>query len=285
MEVLSETILKEVIIKRPQQSHKGTFGRTALIGGNPRFGGAILMAAQACVYAGAGLTTVITHEKNHAPLHARLPEAMVIDWQDMDMAAKIVQSSDAVLIGCGLGTEPESLRLLRFLLNTLSEKHILVVDGSAITLMAEPPLPIPFPRRTIFTPHEMEWQRLSGLKIEEQGIEKSAEKARQIGSIIVQKSHRTTIFTPQGHAFVLPLGTPAMATGGMGDTLAGIVTAFAAQFKEDLVKSVCAAAYLHSYIAEKLAETRYVVLPTQIAEKIPETMKRFERYEPVRTAD
>lgn len=60
---LNEEILHKVITKRPEISHKGTFGRVALIGGNQQYGGAIIMSAEACIKSGAGLTTVITAEK------------------------------------------------------------------------------------------------------------------------------------------------------------------------------------------------------------------------------
>ena len=71
MEQLDSAILSKVIQQRPTKSHKGTFGRAVLVGGNRQFGGAILMAAQACVYGGTGLTTVISDGVNRTALHAR----------------------------------------------------------------------------------------------------------------------------------------------------------------------------------------------------------------------
>lgn len=67
MNQLTEDILIKVITQRPENSHKGTFGRAVLIGGNNQYGGAIIMSAEACINTGAGLTTVVTAEKNHAP--------------------------------------------------------------------------------------------------------------------------------------------------------------------------------------------------------------------------
>ncbi|MDR0921601.1 MAG: NAD(P)H-hydrate dehydratase [Lactobacillales bacterium] len=275
MKTLTIEILRKVIQPRPENSHKGTFGRALLIGGNEQFGGAILMAAKACVYSGAGLTTVITHEKNHAPLHTLLPEAMVIDNSNEKKMIEAIQQAEVLLIGSGLGKEEKSLKLLQLVLSTIQKNQFLIIDGDAITLIAEHHLLIPYPWQTIYTPHEMEWQRLSGLPIAEQTVEASLEKAKEIGSLIVQKSHRTKIYTCFGDVYELPIGTPAMATGGMGDTLAGMITGFLTQFRQNPIKSVCAAAYLHSYIAEELALTQYVVLPTQISERIPTTMKKF----------
>lgn len=65
--IIDERLVQQVITPRPAESHKGTYGRTVLIGGNEQYGGAIIMSALATVNSGAGLTTVITAPKNHAP--------------------------------------------------------------------------------------------------------------------------------------------------------------------------------------------------------------------------
>ena len=71
----------------------------------------------------------------------------------------------------------------------------------------------------------MEWQRLSGIEISEQTPEKNAAfQKKKLASIVVLKSHRTQIYGTE--IVENPLGTPAMATGGTGDTLAGIITSF-----------------------------------------------------------
>ena len=66
-----------------------------------------------------------------------------------------------------------------------------------------------------------------------------------------------------------------MATGGMGDTLAGMVTAFLAQFPDDFNLALCSAVFLHSYLAQEIAQTQWVVLPHQISEQLPSLMKDF----------
>ena len=82
MRYLSKDILEEVITQRPSDSYKSNFGRVVLIGGNRQYGGAIIMSTEACINSGAGLTTVITDVKNHGPLHARCPEAMVVGFEE-----------------------------------------------------------------------------------------------------------------------------------------------------------------------------------------------------------
>ena len=79
-------------------------------------------------------------------------------------------------------------------------------------------------------PHQKEWERLSGIPIEEQTYERNLEAVERIGATVVLKQHGTEIYFCNDDVYKLPIGTPAMATGGMGDTLAGMITSFVGQF-------------------------------------------------------
>ncbi|MDN6185058.1 MAG: carbohydrate kinase, partial [Lactococcus lactis] len=98
---------------------------------------------------------------------------------------------------------------------------------------------------------------------------------QELQATIVLKSHQTEIYNAR-NAFQNPLGNPGMATGGTGDTLAGIIAGFLAQFPHS-VETINAAVYLHSYIADQLAHDNYVVLPTKISQALPYWMKKFEK--------
>lgn len=271
--ILDEQLLREVITKRPKHSHKGTFGRVVLIGGNQQYGGAIIMSALAAVNSGAGLTTVITDKKNHAPLHVQLPEAMVVDWYDQATCLTVIQQADVLLIGPGLGTSTFSLGLLQMVLKVQTNQQWLIIDGSALTLLAKAKLSLPYPEHTVLTPHQMEWQRLSGIAIATQTDQLNQEKQHELGAILVVKSHQTTIYNKE-NIYYNQSGSAAMATGGTGDTLAGMITAFLAQFPQN-DHTVAAAVYLHSFIGDHLAQTHYVVLPTLISQAIPQWMAHF----------
>lgn len=275
MKELSQNNLTAVIQSRPKNSSKGTFGRSVLIGGNQTYGGAILMSAEACVKAGCGLTSVITAEKNHTALHARLPEAMVLDWTLTQEFNDLLDTADVILIGPGLGLDSHSQEVLERVLLQKKSSQWLVIDGSAITLFAQNHYSLHYPKQVVFTPHQMEWERLSGLKIVNQTVEDNQIGQKKLGATIVLKGHRTEIYTPNAK-YKNPLGTPAMATGGMGDTLAGMIAGFLAQFKEKEA-AICAAVYLHSFIGEALGKESYVVLPTEISKNLPFYMKQFEQ--------
>ena len=108
--LINEQLVKRVITSCPKISHKGTFGRIVLIGGNEQYGGAIIMSALAAVHSGAGLTTVVTDEKNRSALHSHLPEAMIVDWTDIYQFLSANKASKyGSPIGPGLGTSSESL--------------------------------------------------------------------------------------------------------------------------------------------------------------------------------
>lgn len=277
MNQLTEDILTKVITQRPENSHKGTFGRAVLIGGNNQYGGAIIMSAEACVNTGAGLTTVVTSEKNHAPLHARLPEAMVVNFSDTELAMELLKNADVILIGPGLGLSVTVLSILKKVLAAQLERQWLIIDGSAITLFASHELPLNYPEQVVFTPHQKEWQRLSGLEIDQQTTGNNQEKQKELAATIVLKSHRTEIYDGN-QIWHNTAGNAAMATGGMGDTLAGMIAGFIAQFGGSS-ETIAAAVYLHSKIGDDLAEEHYVVLPTTISQEISRYMKNYAQKE------
>lgn len=273
MSKITKNIAESVVVKRDKNTYKGRFGRVLIIGGNENMGGAVIMNAQAAVYSGAGLVTVATHPDNKAPLHARLPEVMVTDYRK-DLPAQ-VKKAEVILIGSGLGTSKEAHGILQETLDTVSGDQLLILDGSALTMLAGSNLTLPAVP-TILTPHQMEWQRLSGIEIAEQRDQEKNQKALErllSSAILVLKSEATQVYWNHD-CFELTVGGPYQATGGMGDTLAGMIAGFTAQFKPH-GSAVLAAVYSHSAIAEELSQQAYVTLPSEIAKRIPAFMKKL----------
>lgn len=278
MKIVSESLLKKVIVNRPPESHKGDYGRLLLIGGTYPYGGAIIMAALAAVGSGAGLVTVATERENISALHAHLPEAMAFDLREQERLMEQIRKASVILIGPGLAETPLEKSVLQLVLNLVDKRQILIMDGGALSLFAKQALPFPS-SQIIFTPHQKEWESLSGLPIESQDETSSQKVVDQFseGTIVVQKGNRTRVFQSGVKDFYqLQVGGPYQATGGMGDTLAGMIAGFAGQFQQaSLFERVTAATYLHSAIADELAEEAYVVLPTEISRAIPRWMKKI----------
>ncbi len=121
------------------------------------------MAALAVVNSGAGLVTVATDRKI-APLHSHLTEAMAFDLEEQDRLTEQLAKSDVVLIGPGLAENQLGLDILQKVVQTVAEQQILIMDGGAISLFSKGALPFP-KAQTVFTPHQKEWEGLSGLSL------------------------------------------------------------------------------------------------------------------------
>ena len=280
MKEIDQALLKKVIIERSRSSHKGDYGRLLLIGGTYPYGGAIIMAALGAVKSGAGLVTVATDKENIPALHSHLPEAMAFAVTDQELLTEQIAKAGVILLGPGLKDNELGAHLVELVFERVQPHQVLILDGGAISLYTRLALPLP-QAQLVFTPHQKEWEAMSGLAIEDQGEEATRQSLSQLPpeSILVQKGPQTKIWE-QGQAdyYQLSVGGPYQATGGMGDTLAGMIAGFAGQFPQvSLYERVTVATYLHSAIAQELAENNYVVLPTTISQHIPAFMKKIQK--------
>ena len=280
MKDIKKALLKKVIIERPRSSHKGDYGRLLLIGGTYPYRGAIIMAALASVRSGAGLVTVATDKENIPALHSHLPEAMAFDLDDKQLLLQQLEKASVVLVGPGLVDDERGEELLQTVFHHLGQSQTLILDGGALSILAKTGMKFP-KAHLVLTPHQREWQALSGLDLASQGVEETGEALTifPLGTILVQKGPATRIWQAgQVDCYQLSVGGPYQATGGMGDTLAGMIAGFTGQFPQaSLFERVTVATYLHSAIAQELAEDNFVVLPTMISQQIPAFMKKIQK--------
>lgn len=276
MKVINQTLLEKVIIERSRSSHKGDYGRLLLLGGTYPYGGAIIVAALAAVKSGAGLVTVGTDRENIPALHSHLPEAMAFALQDKQLLKEQLEKAEVVLLGPGLGDDASGEDLVKQVFAGLKQNQILIVDGGALTILARTSLSFPS-SQLILTPHQKEWEKLSGITIEKQKEDTTASALTSFpkGTILVEKGPATRVWQAgQSDYYQLQVGGPYQATGGMGDTLAGMIAGFVGQFRQaSLYERVAVATHLHSAIAQELSQENYVVLPTEISRYFPKIMK------------
>lgn len=276
MKVINQTLLEKVIIERSRSSHKGDYGRLLLLGGTYPYGGAIIMAALVAVKSGAGLVTVGTDRENIPALHSHLPEAMAFALQDKQLLKEQLEKAEVVLLGPGLGDNAFGEDLVKQVFAGLKQNQILIVDGGALTILARTSLSFPS-SQLILTPHQKEWGKLSGITIEKQKEDTTASALTSFpkGTILVEKGPATRVWQAgQSDYYQLQVGGPYQATGGMGDTLAGMIAGFVGQFRQaSLYERVAVATHLHSAIAQELSQENYVVLPTEISRYLPKIMK------------
>ena len=280
MKVIDQTLLEKVIIERSHHSHKGDFGRLLLLGGTYPYGGAIIMSAIAAVKSGAGLVTVGTDKENIPALYSHLPEAMAFSLQDQQLLKEQLEKAEVILIGPGLREDAFGEELVKRVFDSLRKDQILIADGGALGILANGQLPFPS-SQLILTPHQKEWERLSGTALDHQNTETTARALSSFpqGTILVEKGPATRIWQAgKPEYYQLQVGGPYQASGGMGDTLAGMIAGFAGQFRQaSLYERVVVATHLHSAIAQELAQEHYVVLPSQISCEIPKTMKKISQ--------
>ena len=280
MKVIDQALLEKVIIERSRHSHKGDYGRLLLLGGTYPYGGAIIMSAIAAVKSGAGLVTVGTDKENIPALHSHLPEAMAFSLQDQQLLKEQLEKAEVVLLGPGLREDAFGEELVKRVCDSLRKDQILIADGGALGILAKAHLTFPS-SQLILTPHQKEWERLSGIVLDHQNKETTARalSAFPQGTILVEKGPATRIWKAgQPEYYQLEVGGPYQATGGMGDTLAGMIAGFAGQFHQvSLYQRVVVATHLHSAISQELAQEHYLVLPTEISKALPKTMKKISQ--------
>ena len=195
MKVIDQTLLEKVIIERSCISHKGDYGRLLLLGGTYPYGGAIIMAALAAVKSGAGLVTVGTDRENITALHIHLPEAMAFSLQDQHLLKEQLEKAEVVLLGPGLRDDAFGEDLVKEVSTSLRQNQILIVDGGALAILARTRLSFPS-SQLILTPHQKEWEKLSGITIEKQNEATTASALTSFpqGTILVEKGSATRIW-------------------------------------------------------------------------------------------
>ncbi|WP_125709663.1 NAD(P)H-hydrate dehydratase [Companilactobacillus zhongbaensis] len=276
MQKIDKSILKQVITPRDPISFKGNYGKILIIAGSSNFGGAAIMSASAAIHSGAGLVTVATIPEKFSAINTRIPEAMTIDYHHLIEIIDAIKNADVIAIGPGLGTSQYSESLISLLLDHTHMDQTIIFDASALTIIAQANIDISkIQANVILTPHQGEWQRLSQLEIPEQSPKNNLEQLHELApnALLIVKKHLSEVYY-EGSANQIIAGNPGMATGGMGDTLTGIIAAFVGQFGFSQ-NTVEAALFLHSDIADKIYKKNYVVLPEKLIEAIPKTMQKI----------
>lgn len=257
-------------------SHKGTYGHALIIAGAPETMGAALLCAMGCLYAGAGLTTAAIPESGLTALNTLLPEVMYADRKSLDQA-KDFKRYNAIAIGPGLfpftGSNWKNLTLIEAL---RASKHPVIADADMLSLLAKSKQDLRYlAKGSILTPHVKEFDRLFG---EQESwwdrIQTAVKQARNRKITIVLKNRYTFVIDADGTVYINPTGNPAMAQGGMGDVLTGIITAYAAQ-KYTSRDAAVLGCYFHGLAGDQLSNTNLNVSASQLALQLPKTIKKF----------
>lgn len=261
--------------KRDPLAHKGDFGRVLIFAGSRGFTGASVIATKSAVKSGAGLVTVCTEEDVLESVSSRLLEAMSIANNSKSIE-EYIKKADAIAIGPGMGNKSETLNVVKKVLRHRNCPVIIDADGINVLkdnlelLTMENKYPI------ILTPHLGEFSRILGKdigEIKEYRLDMAKEFSKKYGVILLLKGFNTVI-TNGEELYINSTGNSAMANGGMGDCLTGIIASLIGQGYEPL-KATAMAAFIHGYIGERLSVQQFVVTAEDIINNLPKFIKEL----------
>ena len=217
--------------KRLKNTHKGDYGRVLIVAGSLGMAGAAAICANAAVHSGAGLTTIAADENILPVLQILSPSAMCVPLSALDAA---LEKADVIAIGPGLGAGENRLPVIKAV--TRANKPT-VWDADALNILAQHPELRPQSEHNIFTPHPGEAARLGKMPI----------------GVTVLKG-AASLITGGGKTALNIIGTPAMAKGGSGDALTGIIAALYAKNPKDPFRAAQLGCLLHGMAGCAAAE-------------------------------
>ena len=271
---------REKFPKRTANSHKGTYGKVLLIVGSKGMSGAALLCARAAYVTGAGLVQIYTHEDNRVIIQESLPEAIVTTYTDYDgeQLDSLLSWADVIGIGCGLSMTDVAEKLVE---HTIQYATVpCVADADALNLIAKDKTILENRKQSlILTPHMKEMTRL--LECDMQDLQQYRAElleafVNQYDVTCVLKDARTLVGSANEDFFLNLTGNSAIAKGGSGDVLTGMIVGILAQ-KTTVYESACLGVYLHGMAGDYAAQQKgmYSVLAGDITDFAGEVLKQI----------
>ncbi len=249
-------------------AHKGELGTVAIVGGHPGMAGAALLAGLGAGRAGAGKIELVSVPENREILQVAIPEALFVE-RASDGLEGVLERAGAVVSGPGMGTGDEDLAVLRRVV--AAGDAPLLLDADALTLLARTPdLLEGVSRPVLLTPHPGEMSRLLGVEtgaITADPFRFAGEAAERWQCPVMLKGWPSLVAAPGEPTLVNVAGHSGIATGGMGDVLAGVAGALLAQGAGPQVALVLALFY--SGRAAEIAGRGRSLLPRDVTEALP----------------
>lgn len=262
---------------RPEDSNKGTYGRLLVIAGSKGMSGAAFLNAMAAYRMGAGLVQIYTEESNRIILQALLPEAIITTYTEFDKeeVKRLLSHADAVCIGSGLSRSKTAKKILKTVLSNV--EVACVIDADGLNLLAEHLKYTEYltEGRFILTPHMKEMSRLTGLSVPEiranrQQVLESLTEEWNVTCVL--KDSRTLIGEAGKRTCVNTSGCQALAKGGSGDVLCGVIAGLLAQGISTF-EAATLGTYIHGLSGETAAreKNRYSILARDLLENLATT--------------
>jgi NAD(P)H-hydrate epimerase len=229
MRLLDASDLAIALPRRERSAHKGAHGRVLIVGGGPAMPGAVRLAGEAALRAGAGLVTIAAHPASAAAIAAGCPELICHSLARAEDLVTLLGAADLVAIGPGLGQSEWALSVWRA---TLALERPLVLDADALNLLAQAPRTF---ATACLTPHPGEAARLlegeygTAARVQADRLGALRALRARYGGVIVLKGAASLVACDATAPAVCDRGNPGMAVAGMGDVLTGIIAGIAAE--------------------------------------------------------
>lgn len=267
---------------RPEDGHKGTFGKVYVLGGSTGLTGAPVFSSKAAVRCGSGLVFAGVPSQIYGIVAGKSEEAMPyplpcdeegrLTMEALLQILNRLEPCDAGLIGPGMGRSRDTETLVCTLFARTEQPLVIDADGLYAIRNHKELCKERFGkgRITILTPHEGEFAYLGGDLSGQGRLEAARQFAKEYGCILVLKGHRTIIASPDGRAYVNTTGNCGMAKGGSGDVLAGMILSFLGQGMEAL-KAAVLAVWMHGRAGDLCAKdlSVYAMRPMDMIEYLP----------------
>ncbi|MGN0853421.1 MAG: NAD(P)H-hydrate dehydratase [Kiritimatiellia bacterium] len=279
--------LKAAFPCRPRDLHKYSAGTVTVVGGSSHYLHAPVIAALGARAGGAGLVQLVVPDASRVAAGHLVPEATFTKLTPACMPPK----ADVTVVGMGLGVSRNSEMLVSRILSGSASRFVL--DADALTVLANwyamrtAMLPTTAGQTLVLTPHAGEAARLLACKPEEVQADRAAALRKIVEryhAVVVLKGPDTLVGAPdRPDVFVCPAGNPFMATGGMGDLLAGILAArwarLAKSGRDDAFLAACAAVWLHAAVSDAMVAAEPPVDPSIVntAQAVGSWRVRLER--------
>jgi NAD(P)H-hydrate epimerase len=277
--LVTEKDVRKILKPRNRFDHKGKFGHALLVVGSYGKMGAAILSSRAALRSGLGLLTCHIPKSGYEIIQSSVPEAMVSVDENTDRITGIedLEKYSVIGIGPGIGQDSTTKQALKRILEKF--KKPMVIDADALNIIsADPELLGKIPPGSILTPHPKEFERLVGKWGDDfERLEKQKQFSVSGKCMVVLKGAFTSISDGEGNVYFNLTGSPAMAKGGSGDVLTGILTAMLSQSYAP-VESALLGVYLHGLCGNlgAIEKSVYALTATDLIEILPSAFKSLK---------
>lgn len=257
---------------RPENSHKGSFGRVLNVSGSDYMPGAALLASLAALKIGCGYVFLCSTERVIDAVAAQTQNIVFAPLTDLFEQIKL---ADVLLIGCGLSTSDKAKSIFKDTISNVKDIPV-VIDADGLNILSDSDK-IALPKDLILTPHPKEAARLLKVSLDDvllDTVSSAKEISKKYNCVTVLKTHKTVVCSKTSEIYINNTGNSALAKAGSGDVLAGMIAGLLGQ-KCDLFYAAKLGVYLHGLCGDlaKNDLTEYGVLAHDLIRYIPSSIK------------